>query len=41
MPGTTAADLMAVEVAAWTVGGAALQEHHVDHEPPLADYAQS
>ena len=41
MPGATTADLVGVEVKAWTVGGVALQEHHVDQEPPLADYARS
>ena len=41
MPGTTTADLAAQEIETWTVGGAALLEHHVDREPPLADYARS
>ena len=41
MPGTTTADLAAGEVEAWTVGSPALNEHHVDREPPVADYARS
>jgi triacylglycerol lipase len=42
MPGVTADDLVLGEVEAWTF--AALlspSEHHVDSEPPVADYARS
>jgi triacylglycerol esterase/lipase EstA (alpha/beta hydrolase family) len=41
MPGTMPADLVAAEVDAWTFAVPALNEHHVDGEPPLADYARS
>ena len=41
MPGVTTADLVAGELDGWTVGTPSLNEHHVDHEPPVAAYARS
>jgi triacylglycerol lipase len=41
MPGVTTADLVAGELDGWTVGSPLLNEHHVDHEPPVAAYARS
>jgi len=41
LPGVTTADLVAGELDGWTVGTPSLNEHHVDHEPPVAAYARS
>jgi triacylglycerol esterase/lipase EstA (alpha/beta hydrolase family) len=41
MPGVTTPDLVAGELDGWTVGTPSLNEHHVDHEPPVAAYARS
>jgi triacylglycerol lipase len=41
MPGVTSADLVAGEIDSWTFGLPALNEHHVDSEPPVAAYARS
>jgi triacylglycerol esterase/lipase EstA (alpha/beta hydrolase family) len=40
MPGVTPADLVAGEADFWANGPPALNEHHVDGEPPLAAYAR-
>ena len=41
MPGTTVVDLLAGEFGGWIIGTPLLVSHAVDHEPPLAPYAQA